>query len=483
MIPVRTLAWALVALLAASACGGTSPPESASPSPSEVVVATTITPPPGSSPSAMPSTPGSGPADDRDFLLRAQVLFYWSVVRDAYPWLPDAEVSIRRALRTAYYGGLSPEGRAKIQMPHGLGLPLRDVTWHEAGHASFDVAKALTGSTDDQIMTAYWNTRGLPGTWQDQEKKAAAARSAGASDLTVHQLLPTEMFADSFAAVGLDGYPDGKAFPDSPFHRAKMKAFYDSLPTFLPKAINVKPLGTLEGQWSLALRGSAPAARDPSGGPKGLVKLWAAAVAGGDAREFATYLGPFDPRVRDTNVLSRQVSPDGRKVVLSVPKPTDSGAWRYGLVVATIETGELRDLTFDPTYNDLSPAWSTDGTRVAFVRQRSATLANAGLWLLDARGGQAQQLLGPQTTVSKIYGWSADSTAITYSSSSDGQSVAVLDLGSRRLTQLPGTSASRSPMSWRTTSPKLVLALNQPSSGGPTSRLIVADSPADPGAR
>ncbi len=475
---VRSLARWLAAALLAAACappsvtqGGVGvgqPPGTTAPPSVRVDVTTT--------PSPSPAT--SAPPDTGLDLVRGQLLFFWSQVREAYPWMPDADVSVRPDLRAAYYGGLAEDGRARIALPPGLNLPLRNIAWHEAGHAALEVASRLTGTKSDRILTAFWPARGLPGTWEDQERKGLAARAAGLDEVLVHDMLPQEVFADTFAAVAIDSYPDSKAFPGIPFHRTKMRAFFESLPTFMPLAVNALPLDAPRGDWAFVLRATAPNAT-PSGQPRGVAKVIAVPLAtddtAGPAREVLTYLTSFDPRLRDTNVLARQLSPDGKRLVLSVPTATDSGAWRYALVTVVLETAQVRQLTTDPTFHDLSPAWSPDGTRIAFARSRALSLADAGLWTIEANSGEPRRFLDGSTSGStRVYGWTADATGIAFDASTDARGFAVLDVGSGAVRRVPGVATSVAPASWRRGQPAVVLALASAGDGA-QSRVEVRD--------
>jgi Tol biopolymer transport system component len=52
--------------------------------------------------------------------------------------------------------------------------------------------------------------------------------------------------------------------------------------------------------------------------------------------------------------------------------------------------GEVTQLTFDPA-DDWSPAWSPDGSRIAFASKRAGT-GNYDLWVMSATGANPIQL-------------------------------------------------------------------------------------------
>jgi dipeptidyl aminopeptidase/acylaminoacyl peptidase/CubicO group peptidase (beta-lactamase class C family) len=108
------------------------------------------------------------------------------------------------------------------------------------------------------------------------------------------------------------------------------------------------------------------------------------------------------------------LSPDGSQIVYvlsTIDAEADRSVqslWRVGAV-----TGEPAQLTRGQS--DSAPAWSPDGTRIAFLR---ASDGPAQVWLLPAGGGEAQQLttlpLGAGAPV-----WSPDGTKIAFAGPAD----------------------------------------------------------------
>lgn len=119
-----------------------------------------------------------------------------------------------------------------------------------------------------------------------------------------------------------------------------------------------------------------------------------------------------------SRLLDEQFSPDGRRLVLSVAELAAAGE-RATLVIVELATGEVRLLTRDLRYSDLTPRWSRDGTRIAFVRNEIG-VGDAGIFVIEPSGGALRQVLrGPQPPISTLlYGWTADSTGLGFRSRS-----------------------------------------------------------------
>jgi dipeptidyl aminopeptidase/acylaminoacyl peptidase len=87
---------------------------------------------------------------------------------------------------------------------------------------------------------------------------------------------------------------------------------------------------------------------------------------------------------------SAEISPDGSSVLLTLKEASyDDNQWSTQVYLLTLETGELRQLTFAGKSNT-DATWSPDGTRIAFSGTRDDL---SQIYLLDlAHGGEAKKL-------------------------------------------------------------------------------------------
>lgn len=112
-----------------------------------------------------------------------------------------------------------------------------------------------------------------------------------------------------------------------------------------------------------------------------------------------------------------RISPDGTQVAYALATmDEEENAYRSAIYCVPTGGGEPRRLTTGPK-QDTAPAWSPDGTRLAFVSDRAG---KPQVFVLDLRGGEARQLTdaeegagGPQ--------WSPDGALILYSAKVRGE--------------------------------------------------------------
>jgi dipeptidyl aminopeptidase/acylaminoacyl peptidase len=110
-------------------------------------------------------------------------------------------------------------------------------------------------------------------------------------------------------------------------------------------------------------------------------------------------------------VAAADLSPDGRRVVYAVSR-TDVEAERdrVALFLLDVETGARRQLTAGKG-SDGAPAWSPDGSLVAFVSDRDGA---PQLFAIAPEGGEARQLTELPHGVAGTPAWSPDGTKLAF---------------------------------------------------------------------
>lgn len=115
----------------------------------------------------------------------------------------------------------------------------------------------------------------------------------------------------------------------------------------------------------------------------------------------------------DTSGLAAvALSPTGAEVVYEIER----GGGAMDLMLVSTSGGDPRPLVADGHFNR-APAWSPDGSRVAFVSNRAGS---TDVWLVSAQGGEPRRLTDdPGSEASPR--WSHDGSVIYYVSNRDAQ--------------------------------------------------------------
>ena len=107
-----------------------------------------------------------------------------------------------------------------------------------------------------------------------------------------------------------------------------------------------------------------------------------------------------------------EISPDGRWVAYTVRETNwDDNAYDTQIWIADATTGAARQLT-QGKKSSQSPAWSPDGTRLAFISDRTD---KRQIYLINPLGGEADALTSLEEGVAN-FAWAPDGKAIAYTS-------------------------------------------------------------------
>ncbi|MFZ0625834.1 MAG: hypothetical protein WAN34_05000 [Acidimicrobiia bacterium] len=131
--------------------------------------------------------------------------------------------------------------------------------------------------------------------------------------------------------------------------------------------------------------------------------------------------------IRSQNPSQYAVSPDGSRVAYAAPDSDGS----FQLFTAGIDGTDIRQITHPPTEAN-SPAWSPDGSLVAYVQSQS-------IFILDVATGESRQI--PNVDADFGVQFTPDGSSILYTSmGSDDDGLWTVPIGGGNSTQLIGRS-------------------------------------------
>ncbi|MGD8485307.1 MAG: hypothetical protein PVH07_01595 [Chloroflexota bacterium] len=160
----------------------------------------------------------------------------------------------------------------------------------------------------------------------------------------------------------------------------------------------------------------------------------------------------------ETNDFSARISPDGTTIAFASDRDnpsalTASGSYlrAYDLYLQPITGGEPQQLYGDRTYK-MRPTWSPDGTRIAYDGEDpdGEQIPETGgltpqVWVIPADGSSPPEMLTAEPGGALDPAWSPDGTRIAYRTLGDGRIVSIAADGSDALplTEGPGDAEPR----------------------------------------
>jgi WD40-like Beta Propeller Repeat len=287
---------------------------------------------------------------------------------------------------------------------------------------------------------------------------------------------------------------------------ATPQVFATIVPSYVESFVpaQTRGVGQLAGDWVFMLRRStlmgsrphAPGVETIAPMDRAVDTLTLVPIAGPETRTVSvvTFLSNLGDGIVATNLLNAQFSPDGDRLVLSVGTRGPQGGVRLGLVIIELTSGNMFDLTTDPSYHDDTPAWSPDGSWIAFSRRTVRDGRDAAVWIIAATPGSqpralmSQQVDGPRRRT-HIYGWTPDGRLIGMTRGHDdvefwdasftgvcAPGAAVC--GPPPMTSFNGVVAgSRAAIDWRVKTPQFVGAFAEQPNGSVAPSIAIADGP------
>ncbi|HYW26016.1 MAG TPA: S9 family peptidase [Terriglobales bacterium] len=117
-------------------------------------------------------------------------------------------------------------------------------------------------------------------------------------------------------------------------------------------------------------------------------------------------------------VAAADLSPDGRRVVYAVTAAdVEAEQDRVALHLLDVETGARRQLTAGRS-SDSGPAWSPDGSLIAFVSDRAGA---PQIFVISPDGGEARQLTTLEKGVAGTPAWSPDGAKLAFAALGPGE--------------------------------------------------------------
>jgi len=211
--------------------------------------------------------------------------------------------------------------------------------------------------------------------------------------------------------------PDGKFVAFSGFHVSNTiqnpndPGDLDSFNVYVKQAdgesllqITDKPGRAISPTWSPDGRFIAYAQRFPAEIDRNSVLYIIPAFGGADQKIYEAF-----------ELAGIDWSPDGNTIVFTAREGGDSP---HKLFSISLETRDVRQLTFSTDGEDLNPKFSPDGKSIAYVRSKNKT---AEIFLIPAEGGEPRAVTSDNKNIVGNIAWTTDSKNLIFGSNRTGE--------------------------------------------------------------
>ena len=137
---------------------------------------------------------------------------------------------------------------------------------------------------------------------------------------------------------------------------------------------------------------------------------------------------------------------------------SDASETRTEICVGKVDGSDMRQLTTGQSFGNDRPAWSPNGSKIAFERRQSSQCCATDLYVMDANGNNLTQLTNTPNATESGPTWSPDGTKIVFSRDDGQQSqLFVLTLSTLAAELVPGTVDGSYP-SWSPNGSKIAFS-------------------------